>query len=71
MKNNYQQFSAKFYKEFPTFNARKVENEFDGWDNYLESAHFQKITQCSDIALAYLIKDTEGTRSIVVLVASI
>ena len=59
VKENYLHFVGRFNKEFPIFQARKVENDIFAWEKYWDSiAHFQKITSCSDLIVSYMIKDT-------------
>ena len=56
---SYAYFVTKFAQHFPSFDARACETQLRRWEEYWDSVTgFQRITNCSDLILAYLIKDS-------------
>ena len=52
-------FVTKFAENFPRFDAQRSETELRAWEDYWEEVEaFKRITNCSDMVLAYLIKDS-------------
>ena len=50
---------TKFPQHFPSFDARACETQLRRWKEYCDAlTGFQRITNCSDLILAYLIKDS-------------
>ena len=63
-KHTYAYFVSKFAAQFPKFDAVKSEQELLCWEDYWDSVKlFQSVTNCSDMILAYLIKDSAATGS--------
>jgi len=61
---SYAYFVTKFAQHFPMFDPRKSELQIRGWEDYWDQVKgFQRITQCSDMVLAYLIKDSAALGS--------
>ena len=56
---SYAYFVTKFAENFPRFDAYRSETELRAWEDYWEEVEaFKRITNCSDMVLAYLIKDS-------------
>ena len=52
-------FATKCAENFPRFDAYRSETELRAWEDYWEEVEaFKRITNCSDMVLAYLIKDS-------------
>ncbi len=55
---------TKFAEHFPVFDAKRCETELQAWDQYWEAiVSFKRITNCSDMIIAYLIKDSAAQGS--------
>ena len=55
----YAHFVTKFAENFPSFDSKRSESELRCWEDYWDSVTtVQRITNCSDMILVYLIKDS-------------
>ena len=57
--DNYAYFVSKFAQHFPAFDPKRSELQLSAWEDYWEAIEgFKRITRCSDMVVAYLIKDS-------------